>query len=833
MAHRRGGRENGRAAAPVGSDESFELFFRRSPAPAFIFDTRTLDFLEVNDAALRLYGYSRRRMLGMKATDIRPRSDRLRFKRAIRKLPPHGVVLQVPGVWTHVPKSKKPFLVAVSAATLVFRGRPACISVVRPVDELVDLRRELSDFREMWREVLENLPDYIVTLDRKGRMLSTNRLAAGVDSKDVVGRPIFEFIESPAHRRLYANALARVFAHGEPAEAEVQTKSGRWYQNKVAPIRSADGRVAKCVVVSRDVTDARRIERELESFRQRWRGVIDSAPDYIWMVDARGKILTINRVHAQLKREQVVGSSVWDWFVTAKEKREFRSSLRAVFERGETRSVICDFGFPDGALSFENRVAPVREEGRVKAAVVVSSEVTSRRRVERAFEESRQLLDTLMQSAPDFIIALDRKGAITFMNRRSATGEEVVGLNVVDVCVPEDRAKMRKALKEALAGRTADVEARGIDDRGQLSWWRSKLGPVRRNGRVVSIVMIARDVTEEKRQADALSRAQARFRGIFEHSRDAMDFVDLNGRLLEVNPAFERLVGYPREELLGGKTFQDLTPPEYMKVSLDAARDLLETGEPVEFDKEYLHRDGRRVPITLTTFLIKDEAGKPEGFAAIVRDNSERRRLEREILQTGAREQSQLGRELHDSLGQELTGISLLAQSLARTLERESPAHVEPARRIAEAARIAVEEVRALAAGLMPAELLPNGLPAALEALSARAERLFGLDVRLRAARDLGRMEDVSLIHLYRIAQEAVTNAAKHAKASKVLITLARRGKRLELAIEDDGVGLSEEGSGLGLKIMRQRCLTLGGTFAVRARPGRGTRIACSVPFML
>lgn len=683
-----------------------------------------------------------------------------------------------------------------------------------------------------WVQALQQAPNQIVIVDFRGRILYVNRCPLGVDPNHATGRTVFEFLPARAHRAFRAGIAEALAGRTMRAEVLRPDAEGRTvtYDYRFAPI-SEGGRVTSAVIVGVDVTAQLSLAHELSEFRQMWEGVLENAPDYIWTLDKKGVIQNINRVHPSLTRAQVVGSSVWDWFTNARDRRVFREALKDVFARGESVVVQSEFGFPEGPLSFENRLAPVRQNGAVVSAVVVSTDVTQRRRVERDFEESRLLLNSILQNAPDYIILIDREGRIRFMNR--SDGVDVTGKTIYELASPESRSVMRRAVAQVFrTGKEASYEATSPGPDGGLRRWLARLGPMIEGGKVGSAILIARDVTLEKARDEELKKAQARFRGIFEHSREGMNFVDRSGRILEANPALCRMLGYARHELVG-RRFSELTPEEWKPADAEAWKHILATGEPYEYEKENLRKDGSRIPITLTAFMIPDAAPEAVG-AAIIRDNTDKKRLEREILQTGAREQSQLGRELHDSLGQELTGISLLAQSLARSLDGADSAHVESARRIAEAARIAVEEVRALAGGLIPAELLPNGLPAALEALRARAERLFNLKVELRCPERLERMEDVSLIHLYRIAQEAVTNAAKHAKARKVVVSLQVRRGRLELTVADDGTGLREQrAEGLGLKIMRHRALTLGGTFAARARKGGGTEIACSVPFML
>ena len=219
---------------------------------------------------------------------------------------------------------------------------------------------------------------------------------------------------------------------------------------------------------------------------------------------------------------------------------------------------------------------------------------------------------------------------------------------------------------------------------------------------------------------------------------------------------------------------------------------------------------------------------------------TERRRLEEEVLQISERERHRIGQDLHDGLGQHLTGIAFLSKSLQQRLATKAglgaPATAEEAAeagRIVELVQQAVTQTRNLARGLHPVEATPDGLTAALREFAARIEAFFRLKCGFVCDRAVSVPDNAIATHLYRIAQEAVNNAIKHAKTKRITIGLEADGDAaIHLVVEDDGIGIGESAcrNGLGLRIMRYRANIIGGAFEVERRPAGGTRVACSVP---
>ena len=247
----------------------------------------------------------------------------------------------------------------------------------------------------------------------------------------------------------------------------------------------------------------------------------------------------------------------------------------------------------------------------------------------------------------------------------------------------------------------------------------------------------------------------------------------------------------------------------------------------VTFELWLMARRGRRIEEVVRTRTADLLAAK----ALLEREMTERLRLESEILEIGTREKLRVGQDLHDSLGQKLTGAVFLSRTLATKLADAGNEERDSAEHINELIKDALAQVRRLARGLAPVELGDEGLAHALQRLAADTRETCGIECELRTEGD-GRVHDTkAAVHLYHVAQEAVSNAVRHAKPTRILITLAA-GTHLEgrLTIENDGAGIpieAERGQGMGLRIMRYRATMIGGSLDIQSRKEGGTVVIC------
>lgn len=218
--------------------------------------------------------------------------------------------------------------------------------------------------------------------------------------------------------------------------------------------------------------------------------------------------------------------------------------------------------------------------------------------------------------------------------------------------------------------------------------------------------------------------------------------------------------------------------------------------------------------------------------AALVSEGlvSEVRRLEAEIREVSQREHERIGHDLHDGLGQELTGVSLLLKTVEDAIARDAPQLTTRVHAVRDMVEKSVSTVRALALGLSPVHLDRDGFAAALEQLCSSSEALYGIPVTF-ASRLTGSLHGLAAAaDLYRIAQEAIRNAARHSGAKEILLTLTAGDKRLTLTIEDDGHGImptAQTRGGMGMRIMRYRASIIGALLEIGARQQGGTIVRC------
>jgi signal transduction histidine kinase len=210
----------------------------------------------------------------------------------------------------------------------------------------------------------------------------------------------------------------------------------------------------------------------------------------------------------------------------------------------------------------------------------------------------------------------------------------------------------------------------------------------------------------------------------------------------------------------------------------------------------------------------------------------EARSLQKELLEITDTEQRRIGHDLHDGLGQHLTGIAFMSKLLEQRLASKAIVETEDARKIAGLVNKAIGWTRDLARGLAPVDLdREEGLDWALKQLTEATSELYGAHCRFESVGTEPFRNPPVAIHLYRIAQEAMNNAIKHGRPQNVVVRLTRRRGEIRISVEDDGIGfdpISVRSGGMGLRIMRYRAKMIAGKLEVRKREGGGTVVACS-----
>jgi two-component system CheB/CheR fusion protein len=276
-----------------------------------------------------------------------------------------------------------------------------------------------------------------------------------------------------------------------------------------------------------------------------------------------------------------------------------------------------------------------------------------------------------------------------------------------------------------------------------------------------------------------------------------------------------------------------ILPDHKQDEMISLARRLLK-GENIEFfETQRLTKNNRILDISLTATLLKDEKGKPFAITTTERDITERRFLEKEILDITEKERELIGQEMHDGMGQVLTGIAVKCKGLALKLKGKSSEEMKDALTISKLANKAIAQTRDLAKMLYPVDIETGGLVSALEMLASNAEKTMEVTCRFRCGKSVSVKNLVEAKQIYRITQEAITNAIKHGKAKNINIKLRFTKSGIVLSVKNDGLDfpkLSTRTKGLGLKIMKYRTDLIGGSLDIRKGDKGGTVVTCIFP---
>jgi len=297
----------------------------------------------------------------------------------------------------------------------------------------------------------------------------------------------------------------------------------------------------------------------------------------------------------------------------------------------------------------------------------------------------------------------------------------------------------------------------------------------------------------------------------------------------------KRFLGYQNHEIPNDlDAWAEYIYPDDKDAVMKAAQDAI-SGRTAEyvFEHRMLHKDGSIRWFMVRGKVIRDKKGRPIRFLGTDTDITERRGLERQVRELSNEVQAQIGHDLHDSLGQELTGISLKLSRLETAATTDGSSYAKAIREARESTERAIEMTESLARGLSPV-LGPAGLAPSLRDLAETARRLYDIDCYVELPESLpNHLSSTVENELYRIAQEALTNAVRHGAAGRVDIECRVFNDRFLLNIADNGIGnvtSQSESASMGVRIMQYRARHLGGSLTVSRRRDGGTLVVCSCP---
>jgi PAS domain S-box-containing protein len=610
-----------------------------------------------------------------------------------------------------------------------------------------------------------------------------------------------------------------------------------------------------------------------------YRTILATAMDGFTLIDETGRIADTNEAYCRMvgyRKEELLGTPILQ--LEAKESpEEVGRHMARIHANGSDRFETRHRHKEGRTVDLEISVSCMPDK---KAIIAFAREIGERKRAEARLRESEERYRGLAESSPDAILIADRQFKIQYANSTAAslwkrTPEALVGMAQDDLFEPET------ARRHAEFGTKIFETAAPLRFDEHLSlptgekWIETRLVPIPGpDGKVHSMIIIAVDISERKR-VQSLLEAQRDLGARLSLTNDlstalhalldvatGLEGVDCGGAFLcdprtgDLNMAahlgplssefIESVSHFParseRAQLIRqGRPVYDLyervptthdQPRHREQLRAVALLPLYHEGEIVGSLHLGSHSQDS-IPMQ-SRIVMEAIAAQAAGAIARIRSETERRRLEGQILEITDREQARIGQELHDGLCQHLVSLAFDANSLNAALAGKSGPESAIASRIAHYLDEAITEARQLSRGLFPIRLEAEGLAPALEELAGGIRTRFGVDCCAKADGPVKVSSPATAIHLYRIAQEAVTNAIKHGHPKKIAIHLHADADQLQLEIEDDGSGLAAEAAtgsgGMGLHIMDYRARSVGGTLRIGRGGHGGTTICCCIP---
>lgn len=863
MTAKRPARKTKPAAPAAPNADAFHLLFDNHPIPMWVYDLESLAFLEVNEAAVEIYGYTRKEFLTLTLKDICPPEDvtRLLADDMKQKRPP----LQHSGQWWRRLKDGRAIDVEIISHTIEFNGRKAALVMAHDITERMQAEAALRESEERLRTVLNHAPITIFALDSRG--VFTLSEGKGLEQ---VGLKPGENVGVSA-LALYANlsvalpggesisgleVIRRVMA-GETLTGITELR-GIHFENQFVPYHDTQGRVAGMIGVATVISERLQAEAALRESEERYRLLVELSPVAVF-VHSHGAVLFANAAGATMlgaaHADELTGKSFLD-FIHPEHRHGLAMRAGQIEQAGQPRhQEETQFVAADGrTLYAEVSSAPITYRGQA-ARLVIVRDISRRRQAETELAERSRLLEAFFANTLTSIVLLDRDFNFIRVNEAYARAgardvSDYPGHNHFEFYPSEAQAIFEDVVKTK---KSFQIFARPFVFPDHPDWgttyWDWTLVPILDSaGEVEFLVFTLNDVSERVRaEAERQKLASA-----VEQTDAGVMIVNRQGVIEFVNAALERIAGHSRQDLLG-QTPSALQSGAHSKEFYARLWGTITAGKTFHSVFTDRTKEGKHIHVDQTISPIQDAQGNVTHFVSVWKDiteqvqaEEERKRLfeqvsvGRERLQTLSRrlvevqeaERRHIALELHDEIGQTLTGLRLSLELPARLPVEAATARLAQARTMVEELLRYVEN---LALDLRSAMLDDLGLLSALLWHFERYSTRTGVRVNCKHTGLDRRFPPEIETAAFRIVQEALTNTARHAGVDDVTVRLWATPETLGLQVEDGGSGFDPEavlsaGATSGLYGMRERALLSGGHFEIESEPGNGTRLTVELP---
>lgn len=625
-----------------------------------------------------------------------------------------------------------------------------------------------------------------------------------------------------------------------------------------------DGKVVAVVSVARDITDRKKAEEQILLANERLNYLLSATNAVIYAAKTSGDYgatfisENVKQITGYEPHNFIEDSSFWFQHIHPDDQQKVEEEVAKLFEK-KFHHYEHRFQKHDGTYIWVHDDMKLVQDENGKPLEIIGfwTDITELKQAEDAIRKSENRLMSIFHAAPVGIgvvstpdrIIMDANDELSKM--LGYYESEFIGKNTRILYSSDNEYKrVKKNLnKQREEYVVAKVETQWKRKDGRVLDILLNSSSIDRRDRSKGITFIAMDITERKQAGKTIRESEAKYRLLVENQTDLVVKVDTKGKFLYVNPSYCKTFGKTEKQLLG-KNFMPLVHKDDRESTAEAMKNLNKPPYSCFIEQRALTKDGWRW-LAWSDKAVLDKQNKVTGVVGVGRDITERKEFEEKLekshsqlraltarlSETEESERRQLAQELHDQVGQNLSALGINLNTLPSLISPGEAAKIKD--RIKDTQKLldaTTQSIRNVMAYLRPSLLDDYGLLAALRWYSLEFSERTGTPFKITGKEFKRRLSAFLETTLYRIAQEALTNVSKHARATKVNIGIRETKGKVALTISDDGKGFTpktifkkKKQTVWGLLTMKERAEAIGGKLEIESSPGKGTKIVVEI----
>jgi len=723
----------------------------------------------------------------------------------------------------------------------------------KQIENRIWAARALRQSEETAQALLNATSEAAFLLDENFQVLAANKTAnksLGISIKDFMYDCLPQLL-TLERARARLQIFKRVLSANEPTSFK-ETIKDRLFFTKVFPVLGRQNGPRRIAVFSQDITDREKTLEKIKEGEARQKAILNNIPDIAWLKDKDSRYIAVNEAFAETfgkRPEDIVGKNDLDLWPSKKAGKYLREDLQVLHSGKRLRVEDTVISLIKGFTVYEAIITPLfNSQGDIVGTAGISRDITERKKAEEALKHEKERFKLLVEQSPIGISLIDQVGIYEYVNPAFV---EMFGYDLKDFhngrewfrMVFPEKGYRKRAIAEWLDHsskvRTEQSEPQTYsvtcaDQSIKQIEFRSVNLPT--GGHLV----LYEDITNRLLAEETIKESEARLRRVFEASPDPMIVYSVDGAVTYLNPAFTKTFGWTLTELLGRQI--PFVPEEVKKQTQEVIEKLYGGGKLPPWETKRLTKDGRVLDMQISCALFYDWEGEKAGSIIILRDITDRKRVEQKLLDyqvqlrelasaltlTEERERRRLAVDLHDGLAQHLALISIKLES---ELGSSTRPRKKPLQEILGLVDQTLQQARSITVELSPPILHELGLVAALHWLAAKTSQSHGVATHVEAKMPPQPLQVDLAVWLFRAARELVLNSIKHAKPSKINIMLSGEGSGIKLCVEDDGRGFDTSSlekvfsKSFGFFSLRERVRSWGGELLIESEPEKGTLV--------